>query len=96
MPRRTLTWSLGRRTGSWSAWATAGKGFTTGNIALFSHGGSSTAALSRIMNLSFPYLCSLLHMPFTAICVLRFDPKPDSLCLPHLELAGDAKHTENI
>ncbi|MBQ3668957.1 MAG: histidine phosphatase family protein [Clostridia bacterium] len=62
-------------------------------VALFSHGGSSTAALSHLMNLTFPYLCSLLHMPFTAICILRFDHRAGSLCLPHLELAGDARHT---
>ncbi len=65
-------------------------------VALFSHGGSSTAALSRILNQPFPYMCELLHMPFTAITVLRFDPKPGSLCLPHLELAGDARHINGI
>ena len=64
--------------------------------ALFSHGGSSTAALSHLMNLPFPYMLSLLHMPFTSITILRFDAKPGSLCLPHLELAGDCAHFEII
>lgn len=60
--------------------------------ALFSHGGSSTAALAHLMNQTFPYMLSLLHMPFTAVTILRFDAKPNSLCLPHLELAGDCAH----
>ena len=60
--------------------------------ALFSHGGSSTAALSHLLDLPFPYMLSLLHMPFTALIILRFDSKPGSLCLPHLELAGDSAH----
>ena len=64
--------------------------------ALFSHGGSSTAALSHLMDLPFPYMLSLLHMPFTAIVILRFDPKPNNLCLPHLELAGDSAHCATV
>lgn len=64
--------------------------------ALFSHGGSSTAALAHLLNQTFPYMLSLIHMPFTAIYILRFDPKPGSLCLPHLELAGDCAHYEIV
>ena len=59
---------------------------------LFSHGGSSTAALAHILNLPFPYLLSLLHMPFTALNILRFDAEPGSVCQPHLELGCDASH----
>ena len=65
-------------------------------VALFSHGGSSTAALAHITNIPFPYLCTLFHMPFTSLTILRFDPEPGSLCAPHLELSGDAKHIEGI
>ncbi len=60
--------------------------------ALFSHGGSSTAALAHLLNMPFPYLISLIHMPFTSINILRFDAKEGSLCLPHLELSGDCAH----
>lgn len=60
--------------------------------ALFSHGGSSTAALAHLLNQTFPYMISLIHMPFTSIIILRFDARPGSLCLPHLELAGDCAH----
>ena len=61
-------------------------------IALFSHGGSSAAAMGRILDLEFPYLCALMHIPFTGITVIRMDRRPGSLALPVLELSGDGKH----
>ena len=65
-------------------------------VALFSHGGSSTAALSRLLNLPFPYLCATMHQPFTGITVIRLDSRPGSLSAPVLELAGDGKHLDNV
>lgn len=63
-------------------------------VALFSHGGSSSAAMGRILNLPFPYMCAVLHLPFTGITVIRLDRHPGSLRLPVLELAGDGKHIQ--
>ncbi len=54
-------------------------------IALFCHGGSSSAAIGHILNLPFPYVCALLHLNFTGMAVLRFDRKEGSLALPCLE-----------
>ena len=65
-------------------------------VALFSHGGSSTAALSRLLNLPFPYLCATMHQPFTGITVIRLDSRPGSLSAPVLELAGDGRHLDNV
>ena len=65
-------------------------------IALFSHGGSSTALLSRIFNIPFPYLCATLHIPHTGITILRFDRTPGKLSLPVIELAGDGRHIMGI
>ena len=65
-------------------------------VALFSHGGSSAAAMGRILNLPFPYMCALLHLPFTGITVLRLDRHPGSVCLPCLELAGDGGHLRDV
>lgn len=65
-------------------------------VALFSHGGSSTAALSRILGLPFPYLCGFLHMPFTSLFIVRLEHRPGEISLPVLELAGDAKHIEGL
>lgn len=65
-------------------------------IALFSHGGSSTALLSRIFNIPFPYLCATLHIPHTGIIILRFDRTPGKLAVPVIELACDGRHIQNI
>lgn len=65
-------------------------------IALFSHGGSSTALLSRIFNIPFPYLCATLHIPHTGITILRFDRTPGKLAVPVIELACDGRHIQNI
>ena len=56
-----------------------------GTAAVFCHGGSSSAAAAHLLNLTFPYVCALLHLPFAGMFSLRFDPRPGSLCLPHLE-----------
>ncbi|MCR5277889.1 MAG: histidine phosphatase family protein [Lachnospiraceae bacterium] len=61
-------------------------------IALFSHGGSSCAAISHILNLPFPYACALLHFDHTGISVLRFDRRKGNTTLPCLELANDSRH----
>ena len=61
-------------------------------VALFCHGGSATAMLSRIYNQQFPYMCSVVHMAHTGITVLRFDCNPGSLTVPVLELLNDDRH----
>jgi probable phosphoglycerate mutase len=61
-------------------------------VALFSHGGSSCAAMGHMLNLPFPYACALLHLEFTGITILRLDRKPGSKALPCLELANDGRH----
>ena len=61
---------------------------------LFSHGGSSCAAISHILGLTFPFSCASLHMPFTAICVIRFDSRPNAVRVPIMELMNDARHIE--
>ncbi|MBP5452349.1 MAG: histidine phosphatase family protein [Treponema sp.] len=62
-------------------------------IALFCHGGSSTAFFSRVLNQQFPYMCAaLLHYPHTTISVLKFNKNPGQLCQPIIELLNDARH----
>ena len=61
-------------------------------VALFSHGGSSAAAMGHILNLPFPYACGLFHLEFTGITVIRLDRKPGRQTLPCLELANDGRH----
>ena len=61
-------------------------------VALFSHGGSSAAAMGHILNLPFPYACGLFHLEFTGITVIRLDRNPGAQTLPCLELANDGRH----
>ena len=61
-------------------------------VALFSHGGSSAAAMGHILNMTFPYACALFHLEFTGITVIRLDRRPGSRRLPCLELANDGRH----
>ena len=51
-------------------------------IALFCHGGSSSAAIGHILNIPFPYVCAMLHMEFTGITILRFDRHAGAGTLP--------------
>ena len=61
-------------------------------VALFSHGGSSAAAMGHILNLTFPYACALFHLEFTGITVIRLARKPGAQTLPCLELCNDGRH----
>ena len=61
-------------------------------IALFSHGGSSAAAMGHILNMPFPYACGLFHLDFTGVTIIRFSRKEGPGTLPCLELANDSKH----
>ena len=61
-------------------------------VALFSHGGSSAAAMGHILNLQFPYACGLFHLEFTGITIIRLDRIPGRQSLPCLELANDGRH----
>ena len=63
-------------------------------IAMFSHGGSSCAAIGHILNLPFPYMCAMLHIEFTGITTLRLDRKKGPCTLPCLELANDGRHVK--
>ena len=65
-------------------------------VALFSHGGSSAAAMGHILNLPFPYACGLFHIEFTGITVIRLDRNPGRQTLPCLELANDGRHIHGI
>ena len=65
-------------------------------IALFCHGGSSSAFIARVLNMAFPYMCAILHFSHTAITILRFDRKPGSLSVPVIELLNDARHLKGI
>lgn len=65
-------------------------------IALFSHGGSSTAFLSHILNIPFPLLCASLHIPHAGITIIRFDRTPGKVSVPVIELMNDGNHLKGL
>lgn len=65
-------------------------------IMMVSHGGSSSAVLSHILNVPFPFVCQTIRPYFTAITVVSFYGKIGELTAPKLELVNDARHTEGL
>lgn len=65
---------------------------TDRTIALFSHGGSSSALLSHLLNLPFFYLCRTICPDFTSITVLSLSDEKGALTAPMIEYANDSRH----
>lgn len=68
---------------------------TDRTIALFSHGGSSSALFAHMLNLPFFYLCRALCPDFTAITVLSLSDEKGTLTAPTIELANDSRHIKS-
>ncbi len=60
--------------------------------ALFSHGGSGACALSHLLSLPFPYVCTVMPYTFTSVTILRFPVREGEWVHPVLELFNDAAH----
>jgi probable phosphoglycerate mutase len=65
-------------------------------VVMVSHGGASTAALSRLFNLPFPFVCKSIQPQYTAISVITFNGETGALIAPTMELVNDAKHILGI
>lgn len=65
---------------------------TDKTIALFSHGGSSSALFSHMLNLPFFYLCRAICPDFTSITVLSLSDEKGILTAPMIEYANDSRH----
>ena len=65
-------------------------------VALFSHGGSSSAAIGHILNIEFPLTCALFHFGHTGITILRFDQTPGVTAVPCIELLNDIAHASSV
>jgi probable phosphoglycerate mutase len=69
---------------------------TDETVILVSHGGSSSAAISHLFNLSLPFVCSVFRWDFTAICEVDFHGTDGELISPRFGLTNDAQHIQNI
>ncbi|MBR4101394.1 MAG: histidine phosphatase family protein [Oscillospiraceae bacterium] len=65
---------------------------TDRTIAVFSHGGSSSALFAHLLNLPFFYLCRAICPDFTAITVLTLSDETGTLTAPTIEIANDSRH----
>ncbi len=64
-------------------------------IAVFSHGGSGACALSHLLALPFPYLCSIMPYGLTSVTILEFPVKQNAYVHLRIELFNDLAHTLN-
>ncbi len=69
---------------------------TEKTVAIFSHGGSSSVALSHILNIPFPQICGIFRPDFTSITVVEFSDKIGELFCPKVLLLNDARHIEGL
>lgn len=69
---------------------------TDKKIAIFSHAGSSSAAISHLLNITFPQACGSIHMDFTSITKFSFPNEKGQLICPKLIGLNDAEHIQGI
>ncbi len=69
---------------------------TDKTVAMFSHAGSSSIALSHIFNIPMPLFFGAFHMDFTSVTVVELSNEAGALFCPKLKLFNDAKHIEGI
>ena len=64
---------------------------TDKTVAMFSHGGSSSAALSHLFHIPFPQFCGMFHLDFTCVTVVELSNEQGKLVYPKL-ISSDANH----
>lgn len=65
-------------------------------VFMVSHGGSSSAVLSHMLNIPFPQFCATIRPKFTAITIVTLEGNEGELITPHVELMNDARHIVGI
>lgn len=64
-------------------------------VAMFSHGGSSSAALSHLLNIPFPHFCGAFRPELTSITVVELSDNEGELCYPRLLIFNDTRHIDS-
>ena len=67
-----------------------------GTVAMFSHGGSSSAVLSHILNIPFPQVCGSFRLSCTSVTVVELSAAAGKAACPRLTLLNDMRHTEEF
>lgn len=61
-------------------------------IAAFSHGGSTEAILSHLLNLPFPYVSHVMQHDPASVIIISFPVSNGSYVFPRIELFNDCSH----
>lgn len=69
---------------------------TNQTIAMFSHAGSSSAALAHMLSAAFPWVFQVIRLDFTSITIIDLGDDYGTLTFPRLTLLNDARHIEGI
>jgi probable phosphoglycerate mutase len=72
------------------------EGASEETVAMFSHGGSSSVALSHMLNIPFPQVCGMLHPDFTSVTVVELPAIVGKTVYPKVRLMNDAAHIAGI
>lgn len=65
---------------------------TRRTIAIFGHGGQTSAHLSALFGLPFPFVCQTMGADFTGVTIVELPDRPGELVTPRFEIMSDARH----
>ncbi len=71
-------------------------GDTEKTIAVFGHGGASSAILSHLFNLPFPFVCATIRPDYTSITIVELSNEKGSLVTPRFEILNDDRHIQKF
>lgn len=69
---------------------------TDQTIAIFSHAGASSAAISHMLNIPLPQFCGAFTVDFTSITQIELLNDKNTLVYPKIFLFNDARHISGI
>ncbi len=67
-----------------------------GNVIMVSHGGASSAALSRMFSLPFLLTLATVRADYTAVTIVSLEAEEGQLAVPRFDLVNDSKHIQGI
>ena len=65
-------------------------------VAMFSHAGASSAALSHMFNIPFPQFCAAFNVNFVSSIVVELNGKPGELVYPKFILLDDVLYKDEL
>ena len=69
---------------------------TKQTVAIFSHAGASSAVLSHLLSIAFPWVFQVIRLDVTSVTIIDLGDEVGTLTFPTLALLNDARHIEGI